>query len=92
MRLCRQGLENYSEHEVEPVFDRNKRVARVNGFSLPLESFIVRLTHRIYPVFQRAPPGLGKQLKSTHVILSVIQWASSFLQIHLTVMQKLIHW
>lgn len=75
--LCRQGLEGYSEQNVEPFLDRdekiNKKVARVSGFSLPLESLIVRLTNHIYPTFQSSLQGLGKQLKSSHVIVSVTE-------------------
>lgn len=37
----------------------------------PLESLIVHLTNHIYLIFQSSLQGLGKQLKSTHIIVSV---------------------
>lgn len=38
MWLCRQGLESYSEHKVEPSFDRNKRkeIKRWRGWMVSL--------------------------------------------------------
>lgn len=45
----------------------------MNGLSLPLGSPIVHLTNYIRPILQSFLQGLGIQLKSTHIIISVIK-------------------
>lgn len=63
--LCGQGLESYSEHEVEPFFDRNKRKEIKRWWGWMVSLYPLELSLSIWQIISSHFPKLSSRLRKT---------------------------